>query len=111
MEIIEWVVCGAFGVAICIIGILNTLGQINSVHWYHRHKVRPEDVLPFGRMMGAGMLTLGGSMILFAVLMAVHSLLAAAWLAVVATVIMIIGAVVGLTLNLWAMIKYNKGIF
>ena len=42
------------GAVLLVIGILNMKGNISTIHRYHRHRVKEEDVLPFGRLMGAG---------------------------------------------------------
>lgn len=108
---LEWIIPAVLGVIICVIGALNIKGNINSVHWYHRHKVAEEDRLPFGRLTGAGMLTIGGSIILYSALMAVYNIVLAEWLVILGAALMIVGIIVGIVLAFWAMIKYNKGIF
>ena len=108
---LEWIIPLVLGILICVIGVFNTRGHINSLHWYHRQRVTEEDRLPFGRLTGAGMLTIGGSIILYSLIMAVYSIVDLPWLVILATTLMIVGVVVGLILSFYAMIKYNKGIF
>ena len=47
------------GILIIIIGIVNMTGNISTLHSYHRHRVRPEDIKPFGRLVGLGTLLIG----------------------------------------------------
>ena len=47
------------GVILIVIGITNYRGNISSIHSYHRHRVKDEDVKPFGRLMGSGTIIIG----------------------------------------------------
>lgn len=97
---------------ICVIlGISNTRGNISSLHSYHRHRVSEEDRLPFGRIVGAGTITIGGSVIVFSVLSAITILYDKQIFILLGTGIMVIGIIVGLVISFFGMIKYNKGIF
>ncbi len=99
------------GVIVSALGIINMTGNINSLHSYHRHRVKEEDRLPFGRMVGGGTLMVGVGMIVFSVLMMIYDATAAeplVWLGVAALLLCII---VGFAISFWGMIKYNKGIF
>jgi hypothetical protein len=87
------------------------LGNISSLHSYHRHRVSEEDRLPFGRLVGIGMIIIGISISIFGVLSMIMVHTGKEIYTIVASVIMVIGLVVGLGLNFYAMIKYNKGIF
>ena len=102
------ILLGAF---IVVIGMLNMKGNLSSLHWYHRQRVTEENRLPFGKAIGLGTVIIGAVLIIFGVLSFVAEFCDIAWLTVVGTAIMIIGVVIGLGLNIWAMIKYNKGIF
>ena len=57
------------GLLIVVMGAINMTGNINSLHSYHRHRVREEDRVPFGRMVGSGTLTVGAGVIAFSVRM------------------------------------------
>jgi len=92
------------GIFLIILGYFNMQGNIGSIHRYHRHRVQPEDILPFGRLMGMGTAIVGAGLILFAVL---EYLL----LPVIAAVLLCIAAAAGLGISFYAMIRYNKGIF
>ena len=101
----------AVGILICVLGIINMTGNISTLHWYHRQRVTAEEVKPFGRLVGLGTLLVGISVLLFGILFWISEALQLAALVVVATILLIVGIVVGMTLSFYAMIKYNKGIF
>ena len=99
------------GVFVMLLGISNMKGHIGSIHWYHRKRVSEEDRPAFGRLVGLGTLIIGAALVLFSLLN-----LAAEWtqndvFVVVGSGIMAAAAVAGLGMSLWAMIRYNKGIF
>lgn len=99
------------GILIVVLGVINMTGNINTLHSYHRHRVKEEDKLPFGRMVGGGTVIVGTGVITFSVLMMIYEATDAEALALIATPVMIICILVGLVLSFWGMIKYNKGIF
>lgn len=53
------------GVLISALGIMNMKGNISSLHWYHRQRVSPDDVKPFGKRVGLGTLIIGIAIIVF----------------------------------------------
>lgn len=91
------------GVILTLLGIFNLRGNIGSIHWYNRRKVKKEDQLPYCRFMGAGTLIIGVSLIAAGFVQALANDEAAAW--VIAG-----GVMVGLVLMLYAQFKYNRGI-
>lgn len=99
------------GVVCIVIGVLNRKGNISMLHSYHRKRVSEEDRLPFGKMVGIGMIIIGIGLIFAAVLF----FLADCWqdniYSIAGNVVLCIGFAVGLIINFYAMIKYNKGIF
>lgn len=99
------------GLLIAVMGVINMTGNINSLHSYHRHRVKEEDRLPFGRMVGGGTLTVGAGVIAFSVLMMIHHATEVEALVWIATAVLFVCIVIGLVLSFWGMIKYNKGIF
>ena len=101
----------AVGVLCIVLGIFNMKGNISSIHSYHRHRISEQDKLPFGRLVGIGTVIMGVSIIVFSILTLVSEQLKIPMLIIVGTVILIIGLAVGLGLTVYAMIKYNKGIF
>jgi len=105
------IVPAALGVLCIILGILNMRGNISSLHSYHRHRVAQEDRLPFGRLVGLGTIVIGVSIIFFSAMSFLAELLEIPIITIIGTAVMIIGLAVGLGLSIYAMIKYNKGIF
>ena len=100
-----------FGSLMIILGIINAIGNIRSLHWYHRQRVLPEDVKPFGRLIGIGNITLGASLIAYGALVFAAKKMQNPLLSVIGSALLIIGAVICIALNFYGMIKYNKGIF
>ena len=99
------------GIICIILGIQNMHGNISSLHSYHRSRVKEEDVLPFGKIVGLGTIIIGGSVILMGVLTALAIALQNDVFAIVGTVVMIIGLAVGIGITFYGMKKYNGGIF
>jgi hypothetical protein len=99
------------GIILIVIGITNTKGNISSLHSYHRSRVTPENVLPFGRLVGLGTIIIGVSVIIMGILSVCSLALDKEIYILIGTVILIIGIIIGLIISFYAMIKYNKGIF
>jgi len=99
------------GIFIVILGLSNMKGNISSLHWYHRKRVTEENRLPFGRMVGLGTIICGVSLVIFGCLSFAADRTQIDLFTMIGSVIVGIGLVIGLALSLYAMIKYNKGIF
>lgn len=99
------------GIILIIIGIQNTKGNISSLHSYHRSRVTPEDVFPFGKLVGLGTIIIGVSVIAMGGLSILAVALQKEIFTIIGTVVLITGIVIGLIVSFHAMIKYNKGIF
>ena len=99
------------GIVCIILGIRNMMGDISTLHSYHRARVREEDVKPFGRQVGIGTIIIGGGIILFGILSIIADLLTLSALVFIGTGVLIAAIVVGLIIAVRAMIKYNKGVF
>ena len=99
------------GIACIIIGISNRKGNLNLIHSYHRKRVSEEDKLPFGKLVGLGMIIIGISLIISGVILIVGTIKQIQQLYYVGLAITIIGFVVGLGISFYAMKKYNNGIF
>ena len=108
---VGFIVTLVVGVICIILGISNMRGNISSLHSYHRSRVREEDVLPFGRIVGLGTTTIGASIIVFGILLAIGVALEKNIYTVIGTAIMLIGMVVGIVVTFYGMKKYNGGIF
>ena len=99
------------GIVVIVLAVINMKGNISTLHSYHRSRVKPEDVKPFGKLVGLGTLIIGITLIIYGVLMYAFEITQLVPLSIVATVIMALGFVIGLVISFYAMIKYNKGIF
>ena len=99
------------GIFISILGVSNMKGNISSIHWYHRKRITEENRLPFGRMIGLGTIICGISIVIFGCLSFIAEKTQIDLFTIIGTVIVVVGLVIGLALSLYAMIKYNKGIF
>lgn len=100
----EFIIQIIIGLVLIIIGIFNMKGNISMLHSYHRKRVKKEDVIPFGKKTGIGSIIIGITIILagvFTILNYTH----------ISNVVLSIGITIGITIILYAMFKYNKGIF
>ena len=107
----ESIVTAIVGVVCILIGVSNRKGNVSMMHSYHRSRVSEEDLLPFGKLVGLGMIIIGVSMLIMAVLS-----FAATWLQnnlyfIAGSIVLGTGFVLGLGIAFCAMFKYNKGIF
>ena len=108
---LESIVTIVLGIIIVIIGITHIGGNISLLHSYHRHRVKEEDILPFGKRVGIGTIICGGSLTAFGVLQLAFELTQKPVFTIIGLCIMIPGLIAGLVVTFYAMIKYNKGIF
>ena len=92
-----------FGSIISVIGIMNIRGNISTIHFYNRGKVKEEDIPKYGKAVGTGTLIVGLSLI--------AAYLAAPRSEKAVEFIMTAGLVVGLGFILYGQFKYNRGIF
>ena len=105
------IVCIILSIVFIVIGIINAKGNISMLHSYHRNRVKKEDILPFGKKVGAGMIIIGISMMVFGGLSVAADIFSNEILNLVGVAIMGVGLIVGLVITFKAMIKYNGGIF
>ena len=108
--IVSGITCIAVGVICIILGVLNTKGNISSLHSYHRNNIRKEDIKPFGKRVGAGTIIIGASVLIFGVLSILSEALKLTVLIPVGAGIMTVGIVLGLVITLVTIKKYNKTI-
>ena len=99
------------GIIISVLGISNMKGNISSIHRYHRKRITEETRLPFSRMVGLGTLICGVALIVFGIFSFIAWITNNDLFTIIGAVIVVIGLAAGLVLSLYAMIKYNKGIF
>jgi hypothetical protein len=97
----------ALGLFLIIIGILNTKGKVSMLHSYHTKRVKEEDIVPFGKKIGAGTMIVGCTIILAAIC----ELLLSQSYPNITNIILIAGFTPGFILIFYALFKYNKGIF
>ena len=99
------------GLVCVILGSMNMRGNISSLHYYHRSRVKEEDILPFGKIVGVGTITVGASVILFSFLINLAIAIDNNIYTIIGTVLMLVGMAVGIGITFYGMKKYNGGIF
>ena len=99
------------GVLIIIFGIINMKGDVSSLHWYHRQRVTEENRKPFARKIGWGTIIIGCVLIAAACFYLLSDKLQISILQILGTIILIAGIINGFVIIIFALIKYNKGIF
>lgn len=108
---LEFVLTIIIGIVMIVMGIANIKGNISFLHSYHRNNVAPQDVLPFGKMVGIGTIICGISLIVMGCLSICAIVCEKEILALIGTVMLILGLLIGLIITFYAIKKYNKGIF
>ena len=99
------------GAILVIFGVLNMMGNISSLHSYHRHRVAPEDVKPFGKRVGLGNVLCGAGIIASGILIYVSEQINVTSLLALGGILLAVFMVAGLGISIFAIIKYNKGLF
>ena len=99
------------GLIVIALGIMNMMGNINTLHSYHRKRVAEEDRLPFGRRVGAGTIIVGCALIVKAVMQFAAEKTNSPVLDTVGTVVLAAGGLIGFIIIILAMMKYNKGLW
>lgn len=99
------------GVICIVIGIMNMRGNISTLHSYHTHRVSEKDRGPFGRMVGVGMITIGSNITAAGAFLSAYVTTLDGRFSTIGYIVMVAGMVVGFGFILYALIKYNKGIF
>ena len=106
-----FITTAGLGLLVCVLGIINMMGNISSLHWYHRQRVTEENRKPFGKLVGLGTLIIGLALIVFGTLFFIHEYTQLLALVIIGVVELIAGIVVGMAISFYAMKKYNGGIF
>jgi len=99
------------GIVIIVLGVTNMMGNISTLHWYHRQRVTPENIKPFGKLVGIGMIIVGAGIVLSGALFFVTQRTGNDAFAIVGAALTLVAVIVGLPIVFYAMFKYNKGIF
>ena len=107
----EFIVMLIVGVVLIVMGIIHMTGNISTLHAYHRKRVKEEDRLPFGRIIGGGTVIAGASVAAFGGFSMAAFFSQQSVYTVVGGVALGVGLVAGLGMVVFALMKYNKGIF
>ena len=107
----EVIVAIIIGIVCIILGILNAKGNISTLHSYHTKRVKEEDRIPFGRTVGLGTIICGIAVVVFGAFKGVNYFTGEEIYSFIASIVLIVGLIVGLGISFYAMFKYNKGIF
>lgn len=99
------------GIICIVLGIMNMKGNLSLLHSYHKKRVSAEDKIPFGRAIGLGTLVCGGGLLLNGIFYLIHLVSSMQIFFYIAMALLILGLVVGIVLIIYALLKYNKGIF
>ncbi len=99
------------GIVCVVIGVLNTKGNVSTLHTYNKHHIAKHNIKSFSKFMGAGNITIGASALVFGVLSGINIFVLKYVILIVGASIMFTGLIAGLLLCSYAAIKYNKGKF
>ena len=92
----EFIISLIIAITLIVIGVLNTRGNISTLHSYHRKRVSEENRLPFGRLVGLGTIIAGVAVMICGVLSLIAFYNNSQTLTIIGTVFLIIGNTVGL---------------
>ena len=99
------------GIAMIILGIINSRGDLRSLHSYHYKRVTEADRLKFGRRVGLGTILVGVSCILYGVAFLLYEKTQKDLFILLGLCLLFAGLIAGMMIVFRAMKKYNKGIF
>ncbi|MBR3358828.1 MAG: hypothetical protein IKG46_13500 [Solobacterium sp.] len=105
------IIPAVLGIVIIFLGITNMKGNISTLHRYHRYRVSEEDRLPFGRLVGAGTIIVGVSLLLRTGFQFAEDYMNLPVMNTIGNVVLGAGLAAGFGVMFYAMFKYNKGIF
>ena len=91
------------GILLSVLGVVNIMGNISTIHAWNRRRVREADIPRYGRAVGTGTLVIGAAFIV--------SYLVTFRNAAIIDYIILSGLGIGLAFILYAQLKYNHGIF
>ena len=103
----EFIIQVVLGLVLIVIGISNRKGNISTLHSYHIKRIKEEDVLPFGKLVGLGTIVVGCTIIVAGIFDVVVN----KSMPVITNGILIVGMVPGIGVITYAIMKYNKGLF
>ena len=108
---LEFILSIIIGLILVVIGFSNTKGNISTLHSYHIKRVKKEDILPFGKKVGMGSIIIGISIVIARILSILTELFQKTIYSYISNIILATGLTIGLILIIYALFKYNKGIF
>jgi amino acid transporter len=103
----ELVIQIIIGLVLIIIGFSNRKGNLKLLHSYHVKNVKKEDELPFGKLIGLGSIIVGITIIV----VSIFDFLTRKEFTLVSNILLFSGLIPGISIILYALFKYNKGIF
>lgn len=92
------------GGILTLLGIINMKGNISTIHWYNRRKVKEQDIPKYGKCMGVGSVIMGVALI-------VSAILEFPFKSNLSDYLILCGCFAGFAVMLYGQFKYNKGIF
>ncbi len=96
------------GIICIVIGVPNRKGNIDTLHSYHRKRVKEEDWFFFGRLLGLGMIVIGISLLVYAALVLIGAHFNNYICIYIGMFACIAGVFSGLVICFHAMAKYYK---
>ena len=99
------------GIILIIIGIDNLRGNIDSVHFYHTHRVKQSDKKAYGKLMGIGTLICSLGTMSFGILALLSDTTDNPSLSTAGSYLAVMGLIADIGFMTYATVKYNKGIF
>ena len=99
------------GILCIVMGILNRKGNLTTLHSYHRLRVKEEDRIPFGKMVGLGTILAGVGISLMGALAILSEMTNVYLFESLGEIVGAAVLLVGLGIALYAIAKYNKGLF
>lgn len=99
------------GLACIFLGISNMLGNISTIHSYHRKRVSEADKKAFGKKVGLGTVIIGFGIMIFGILSMITLWTDRQLFLWIGIGILAAAFLIGLSLSVYAMCRYNKGIF
>lgn len=106
-----FIVSFIIGIILIVLGVVQYRGNISSLHSYHRNRVSKEDVKPMGKLVGIGTLIIGIGLCLSGIFNAIAIIVEIQTFSVVGMILLGVSLTVGIIINFYAIIKYNKGLF
>ena len=95
------------GVVLILLGLSHRKGNLKLLHSYHLKNVKKEDELPFGKLIGLGVIIVGVTIIV----VSIFDFFTRKEFSLISNILLFSGLIPGVGIILHALFKYNKGIF